>query len=109
MFYAAGDGSGEMAAGGPGGMGMTPAQRAFLDAQVALSAWRAAKDAEAQVAHWLVEGRATREELVRYRARTREAHQEHRRAQRAYARACEAMPRQASGMTGMTGMATRVR
>jgi len=90
-------------------MGMTPAQRAFLDAQVALSAWRAAKDAEAQVAHWLVEGRATREELVRYRARTREAHQEHRRAQRAYARACEAMPRQASGMTGMTGMATRVR
>jgi len=44
----------------------------FLDAQVALSAWRAAKDAEAQVAHWLVEGRATREELVRYRARTRE-------------------------------------
>lgn len=31
-----------------GGGGMTPAQRAFLDAQVALSAWRAAKDVEAR-------------------------------------------------------------
>lgn len=72
--------------------GMTAAQRAFLDAQVALSAWRAAKDVEAQVAHWLVEGRATREELVSYRARTRAAHQSHRRAQRLYARACDALP-----------------
>lgn len=72
------------------GAGMTAAQRAFLGAQVALAAWRAAKDAEAQVAHWLVEGRATREELVAYRLRTRAAHQAHRSAQQAYARACAA-------------------
>lgn len=67
---------------------MTPSQRAFLNAQIALSAWRAARDAEAQVAHWLTEGRATREELVEYRQRARLAHQAHRSAQRAYARAC---------------------
>jgi hypothetical protein len=30
---------------------MTPSQRTFLDAQIALSAWRAARDAEARVAH----------------------------------------------------------
>ncbi|HEX8982906.1 MAG TPA: hypothetical protein VF792_09070 [Ktedonobacterales bacterium] len=69
-------------------LGMTPSQRAFLDAQLALSAWRAAKDAEAQVAHWLTEERATREELVEMRRRTRTAHEAHQRAQRAYARAC---------------------
>ena len=70
--------------------GMTSAQRALLDARLALSAWRAAKDAEAQVAHWLVEGRATREELVAWRTRTNAAHAAHRNAQRAYARACAA-------------------
>lgn len=68
---------------------MTPSQRAFLDAQIALAAWRAARDAEAQVAHWLTEGCATREELAQYRARTRAAHALHSRAQRAYRHACE--------------------
>ena len=67
---------------------MSLSQRAFLDAQIALSAWRAARDAEAQVAHWLTEGRATREELTAMRARTRVAHQAHQRAQRGYRRAC---------------------
>lgn len=67
---------------------MTPSQRAFLDAQIALSAWRAARDAEAQVAHWLTEGRATREELTEYRQRTRAAHESHSHAQRIYNRAC---------------------
>lgn len=69
---------------------MTPSQRAFLDVQIALSAWRAARDAEAQVAHWLTEGRATHEELGSMRARTKLAHQAHQRAQRAYRRACGA-------------------
>lgn len=68
---------------------MTPSQRAFLDAQIALSAWRAARDAEAQVAHWLIEGRATREELAHYRAHTRAAQVVHQRARAAYRRACE--------------------
>jgi hypothetical protein len=68
---------------------MTPAQRAFLDVQIALSAWRAARDAEAQVAHWLTEGHASRDELTEFRARSRLAHQAHQRAQRAYRRACE--------------------
>src|SRR6185312_1405166 len=67
---------------------MTPSQRAFLDAQIALSAWRAARDAEAQVAHWLTEGRATREELTEFRLRTHVAHEAHSHAQRAYHRAC---------------------
>ncbi len=67
---------------------MTPSQRAFLDAQIALSAWRAARDAEAQVAHWLTEGRATREELSEFRSRTRRAHETHSQAQRAYTRIC---------------------
>lgn len=70
------------------GIDMTPSQRAFLDAQLALSAWRAAKDAEAQVAHWLTEGRASRDELAEFRARSTLAHQAHQRAQRAYRRAC---------------------
>jgi DNA-binding CsgD family transcriptional regulator len=69
---------------------MTPAQRAFLDAQIALAAWRIAKDTEAQVAHWLSEGRATREELAEMRQRTRAAHEAHRRAQRSYQRAASA-------------------
>lgn len=46
---------------------MTPSQRAFLDTQAALAIWHAAKDAEAQVAHWLTEGRATGENLVEMR------------------------------------------
>ena len=66
---------------------MTPSQRAFVDAQIALSAWRAARDAEAQVAHWLTEGRATREELAHYRMRTRAAHALHSRARAAYRQA----------------------
>jgi ribosomal protein L19E len=66
---------------------MSPSQRAFLDAQIALAAWRAARDAEAQVAHWLTEGRATREELTAMRARTKLAHQAYQRAQQAYRRA----------------------
>ena len=68
---------------------MTPPQRAFLDAQIALSAWRAARDVEAQVAHWLIEGRATREELAHYRTRSRAAQVVHQRARAAYRRACE--------------------
>ena len=68
-------------------MVLTPSQRAFLDVQITLSAWRAARDAEAQVAHWLTEGHATREELVEYRQRTRAAHQVYQRAQRGYRRA----------------------
>lgn len=66
---------------------MNPSQCAFLDAQIALSAWRAARDAEAQVAHWLTEGRATREELAHYRMRTRAAHALHSRARAAYRQA----------------------
>ena len=65
-------------------LSMTPSQRAFLDAQIALAAWRAARDAEAQVAHWLTEGRATREELAEMRRRTKRAHEAHQRAQQAY-------------------------
>ena len=68
---------------------MNASQRAFLNAQIALSAWRAARDAEAQVAHWLTEGRTTRAELTEYRRRSKLAHEQHRRAQRAYSRACE--------------------
>lgn len=67
-------------------VGMSLSQRAFLDAQVALAAWRAARDADAQVAHWLTEGRATREELAEMRQRTRHAHEAHQQAQRAYRR-----------------------
>jgi hypothetical protein len=68
---------------------MTPSQHAFLDAQIALSAWRAARDVEAQVAHWLTEGRANREELAQYRTRSRAAQVVHQRARAAYRRACE--------------------
>jgi hypothetical protein len=67
---------------------MSSSQRAFLGAQIALSAWRAARDAEAQVAHWLTEGRASREELTAMRGRTKLAHQAHQRAQQSYRRAC---------------------
>lgn len=67
-------------------MSMTPSQHAFLDTQIALSAWRAARDAEAQVAHWLTEGRASRDELADWRKRTKMAHTAHQRAQRHYAR-----------------------
>lgn len=70
-------------------LAMTPAQRAFLDTQAALSVWRASKDAEAQVAHWLIEGRAARADLIEYRARTKTAHDRYRTAHRAYMRACE--------------------
>ncbi|HEX8996213.1 MAG TPA: hypothetical protein VF812_09295 [Ktedonobacterales bacterium] len=51
-----------------------------MDAQLALSAWRAAKDVEARVACWLTEERATREELVEMRRRTKKAHEAHQRA-----------------------------
>jgi hypothetical protein len=69
---------------------MSRSQRAFLDTQIALAAWRAARDAEAQVAHWLTEGRANREELTAMRARTKVAHQAYGRAQRSYRQACGA-------------------
>lgn len=70
--------------------GMTPAQRTFLDVQAALAMWRASKDAEAQVAHWLIEGRATRADLIEYRTRTKATHDRYRTVHRAYTRACEA-------------------
>lgn len=60
-------------------LAMTPAQRAFLDTQAALAVWRASKDVEAQVTHWLIEGRA----------RTMSARACYRSGQRSYVRACE--------------------
>lgn len=69
---------------------MTLSQRAFLDAQLALSAWRATLDAEAQVAHWLTEDRATHEELTAMRSRTKVAYEAYQRTKAAYRRACGA-------------------
>ncbi len=63
---------------------MTELQRALIAKMLTLGVWRAAKDAESQVAHWLMEQRATLADLVEARTRTAEAHKRHTAACRAY-------------------------
>lgn len=46
-------------------------QRAYLDVLLLRASWRAAQDAEAQVAHWLLDGLATHADLLVARERTR--------------------------------------
>jgi hypothetical protein len=63
---------------------MDEARRAFVEVLVARAAWRAASDAEAQVAHWLTEGLASAADLAHRREMTRRARQAHQRATRRY-------------------------
>lgn len=60
--------------------------RAYIEVLLLRAAWRAAQDAEAQVAHWLLDGLATLADLREARERTRRARAALSRAQRVYTR-----------------------
>lgn len=60
--------------------------RCYIEVLLCRAAWRAAQDAEAQVAHWLLDGAATHADLVAARERVRVARQALSAAQRAYTR-----------------------
>lgn len=64
---------------------MDALQLAFLEVALTRAVMRAHMDIEAQVAHWLVEGRARREDLAEARRTLREARRTHARAKAAYA------------------------
>jgi hypothetical protein len=67
-----------------GGRPMDALRLAYLEVMLARAAWRAAKDVEAQVAHWVVEGVAEHRELVEARRRSRALQAVMRRADRVY-------------------------
>jgi outer membrane protein TolC len=58
--------------------------RAYIEVLLLRAAWRAAQDAEAQIAHWVVVGVATRADLVEARQRVSSARKALSRAQRHY-------------------------
>jgi hypothetical protein len=63
-----------------------PLRRAYIELMIARAAWRAAKDAEGQVAHWLTCGEAIMSDLLEARERTKMTHAVHQRASRKYAK-----------------------
>ena len=76
---------------------MDPLRLAYLEVLLARAAWRAAKDVEAQVAHWVVEGVAEHRELVEARKRSRALQAVMRRADRVYAGLSAAAAGKAAG------------
>ncbi len=64
---------------------MDALKRAYIELMIARAAWRAAKDAEGQVAHWLTCDEAVMSDLIEARERTKMAHAVHQRASRKYA------------------------
>lgn len=60
--------------------------RAYIEVLLLRAVWRAAQDAEAQIAHWLLDGQAAHADLVEARDRFRLARQALTRAQREYTR-----------------------
>ena len=52
---------------------MDPLRRAYCELMLARGVWRAAKDVEAQVAHWCLEGGASHADLVAARQRDKAA------------------------------------
>lgn len=60
--------------------------RAYIEVLLLRASWRAAQDAEAQIAHWLLDGLATHADLVAARERVRVARRALGRAQRIYTR-----------------------
>lgn len=60
--------------------------RAYIEVLLLRAAWRAAQDAEAQIAHWLLDGLAAHADLVEARDRSRRARQALSHAQRVYTR-----------------------
>lgn len=64
---------------------MDAVQLAYLEVALARAVMRAHMDIEAQVAHWLLEGRARPQDLAEARKRLRDAKQAHSRAKAAYA------------------------
>ncbi|WIG57540.1 MAG: hypothetical protein OJF49_000284 [Ktedonobacterales bacterium] len=75
---------------------MEPLQRAYCELMLARGVWRAAKDVEAQVAHWLLEGAAAHADLRAAREREKAAKAALTRVQRTYQRMAEALLRRAS-------------
>jgi hypothetical protein len=63
---------------------MTELQRALIAKMLTLANWRAAEDAESQVAHWLMERQASLADLMEARTRTVEAHKQHAAASRTW-------------------------
>ena len=60
--------------------------RAYIEVQLLRATWRAAQDAEAQVAHWVLDGLATHADLMEARQRARLARKALAQAQRTYTR-----------------------
>lgn len=65
---------------------MDALRRAYIELMMARAGWRAAKDAEARVSHWLATGEAVMADLLEARERTKMAHALHGRVVRKYAR-----------------------
>ncbi|WIG60462.1 MAG: hypothetical protein OJF49_003210 [Ktedonobacterales bacterium] len=75
---------------------MDPVRRAYCELMLARGVWRAAKDVEAQVAHWLLESGASHADLTQARQREKATKAALTRAQRTYQRLAEALLRRAS-------------
>lgn len=65
---------------------MDALRRAYIELMLARASWRAAKDAEGQVAHWLSTGEARHQDLLEARERTKMAQTVHQRPSRTYAK-----------------------
>lgn len=67
-----------------GGVPVDALRLAYCEVVRQRAVWRGAKDVEAQIAHWCVEGVALHTDLVAARAAERAAHSSLQRAQRVY-------------------------
>ncbi len=86
-----------------GGVLVDALRVAYCEVMRQRSVWRGAKDVEAQIAHWCIEGVASHTDLVAARQAERTAHLSLQRAQRVYSTAATRAVT-SSSLTGDAGM-----